>query len=104
MAEEIHQTFGNLVSNNRNYKKLTQEELGKKVGLHRVTIAKIENGQMKSLLETAIKIANYLEFSLQEVQVKHPYNDLAKEMSTLEDSVIKKDIENILESIRGKKT
>ena len=57
-------SFGENVALARKRKKLSQEELAKKVGTISVTIGRYERNEIKPSIEVASKIADTLEISL----------------------------------------
>lgn len=56
--------FGNNLATARKSKKLSQDELAKKVGTIAVTIGRYERGEIRPSIEVASKIADELEVSL----------------------------------------
>ena len=60
MAEYLNNNIKYL----RSIKKLSQQELAKKVGVDRSTISRIENGTIETTIDNAIKIAEALNVSL----------------------------------------
>lgn len=63
------QTIKNRVEKQRRKKKITQEELGRAVGVTRQTIIAIEKGNYIPSLLLATKIAKYFKLSLEELFV-----------------------------------
>ena len=57
----------NVVSKLRQDQNLTQEELGKKVGVTRQTIIAIEKGNYTPSVALAIKIAKYFNKSVEQI-------------------------------------
>ena len=49
---------------------LSMMELGKKVGVHPVTIGRLENGRRPAQLETVRKLAGALEVEVEELLVR----------------------------------
>ncbi len=60
--------FGQLLKKHRILNGFTQAELGKAVGLDRISICNLETGRSYPCLDNAILLANYLGFSLFDVQ------------------------------------
>lgn len=56
--------FGERLLNTRKKKKISQEELAKKIGVHAPIIGRYEREEVKPSIEMAVKIANALEISL----------------------------------------
>lgn len=54
---EIYQIIGNRIRSHREKLNLTQEKLGERVGLTRVSITNIEKGRQKLLVHTLIQFA-----------------------------------------------
>lgn len=63
MKDTIH----NIVSELRKEKGITQEELGKVVGVSRQTIVAIEKGNYMPSLLLGIKIANYFRHHVEDI-------------------------------------
>lgn len=57
-------TFGNRLIEVRKEKKLSQDELGKKVGVHGAVIGRYERDEVKPSIEMAKNLAEALEVSL----------------------------------------
>ena len=77
----------------RRAKKLSQSELGEKVGVSRETIGKYERGEGSPSLEIACKIADILEVSLYYLagkDVKSSYNSEFKELEQLPPNIKEK--------------
>ncbi|MCT4592947.1 MAG: helix-turn-helix domain-containing protein [Anaeromicrobium sp.] len=68
--------IGEVISSLRKQMAITQEELGKRVGLSRVIIAKIENSQRAISLEEAVNISKV--FSI-DVDTLYEYIEEAKD-------------------------
>ncbi len=56
--------FGKRLLDTRKKKKISQDELAKKVGVHAPVIGRYERDEVKPSIETALKIAQALEVSL----------------------------------------
>ena len=56
--------FGERLLNTRKKKKISQDELAKKIGVHAPVIGRYERDEVKPSIETAFKIAKALEVSL----------------------------------------
>jgi transcriptional regulator with XRE-family HTH domain len=56
--------FGDRLSELRKKKKLSQENLAKKIGVHAPVIGRYERSEVKPSIEMAVKIAEALEVSL----------------------------------------
>lgn len=63
---DIKKKFGQRLRNIRKQKKLSQEELSLKAGLHRTYISDIERGSRNVSLENIEKIARALNISKEE--------------------------------------
>lgn len=51
----------------RKEKKISQEDMAKKTGIDRSTISRIENGEIETSIDNAIKISNALDIPLQKL-------------------------------------
>lgn len=56
--------FGERLLNTRKKKKISQDELAKRIGAHAPIIGRYERDEVKPSIEMAVKIANALEISL----------------------------------------
>jgi transcriptional regulator with XRE-family HTH domain len=56
--------FGNRLSEVRKIRKLSQEELGKKAGVHGAVIGRYERDEVKPSIEMATQLSELLEISL----------------------------------------
>lgn len=59
-----HVTFGKRLTEVRKDKKLSQEDIAKKVGVHGAVIGRYERDEVKPSIEIAAQIANALKISL----------------------------------------
>lgn len=73
--------FGERLTSVRKAKKISQDELAKKLGVHAPVIGRYERGEVKPSIEVATKIADALEVSL-DYLVGH--SDLLLEHSVLD--------------------
>jgi len=64
MNKELISRYNTVIRNGREKKGLSREELGFKIGERTVTIAKIENGDLKPSDKTAQKLEKELDISL----------------------------------------
>lgn len=62
--------FNNNLNFIRKKKNITQQELADKTNIERSTISRIENGEIDTSIDNAIKIANALEIPLEEIIAK----------------------------------
>ena len=60
-ADPLYKEFGRLVRGHRRHLKLTQGQLGERVGLSRTSITNIEQGRQKVLLHQVYALAGHLE-------------------------------------------
>jgi transcriptional regulator with XRE-family HTH domain len=56
--------FGDRLAEIRRKKKISQDELAKKIGVHAPVIGRYERGEVKPSIEVAVKIAEALNVSL----------------------------------------
>ncbi len=59
--------MNNKIAQLRRERKVTQEELGKAVGVTRQTIISLENGRYNASLQLAHRLARYFGLSIEEV-------------------------------------
>jgi len=64
----------------RNIRGLKQEYIGKKIGLNRSYISKIENGEANPSLEYLSKIAQLLNVDIEDIISPQPHRDLVLEV------------------------
>lgn len=76
--------IGQMLRNIRKIKKLTQNQLGKKINLAENTISNYENEQISISFETAIKFINSCDFDIAIIDKTnnkvYTIEDLSKEM------------------------
>ena len=53
--------LGSLIRKTRKERKLTQEQLGKKIGVQKAQISKLENGARSATIDTILKVFNALK-------------------------------------------
>ena len=56
--------FGERLLNTRRKKKISQDKLAKRIGVHAPIIGRYERNELNPYIEMAVKIANALEISL----------------------------------------
>lgn len=73
MQEEIRVAYGKAIRSIRQSKKISQEELAERCGLHRTYVSDIELGKRNVSLENIDKIARALQIKKSEVfiEVEH---------------------------------
>lgn len=73
MQEEIRAAYGKAIRSIRQNKKISQEELAERCGLHRTYISDVELGKRNVSLENIDKIARALQIKKSEVfiEVEH---------------------------------
>lgn len=64
MAKDLLKLFGDRVKEIRLTKKLSQEELAEKSGLHRTYIGMVERGERNISLKNIEKLSNALEMNI----------------------------------------
>ena len=67
MKYKVNEKLGKRIRKVRRDKKMTQEELAEKVGLHYTTISRIERGISNAPVQTIDKIAKVLRASLSDL-------------------------------------
>lgn len=100
-AEKPYVIFGQALKNFRKKKKLSQAKVGKLVGMDRTSIANIEGGKQRIMLEEAFKLAWLLGFSLDQVNAQIASNDLQVRIAQ-QPQPIKNVIEKILADVKVK--
>ena len=75
ILDNVYVEFGQIVRERRGQLKLTQEILADKVGINRVSLAKLEKGKQRILFHDAINLALTLGISLDELK-----NSLSSQM------------------------
>jgi DNA-binding XRE family transcriptional regulator len=53
--------LGSLIRKTRKERKLTQEQLGKKIGVQKAQISKLENGASSATIDTILKVFNAMK-------------------------------------------
>lgn len=73
MQEEIRVAYGKAIRSIRQNKKISQEELAERCGLHRTYVSDVELGKRNVSLENIDKIARALQIKKSEVfiEVEH---------------------------------
>lgn len=66
MAEFLNNNIKHL----RSKKNISQEQLAEKIGINRSTISRIENAEIETTIDNAIKIADYLKVPLKDLVSK----------------------------------
>ena len=92
MDGNFNKNFGYLVKQTRKDKCLNQLEVAEKVGIHRVSLAKIERGESKIFLETALALIFALEMNVADV------------IENLKNSTAEKEIEKKIENPQNRET
>ena len=64
VLKDTFMLFGERLSELRKQKKLSQDELAKKIGVHAPVIGRYERSEVKPSIEVAVKIADALSVSL----------------------------------------
>lgn len=83
MAEYLNGNIKHL----RNIKNISQQNLADKIGVDRSTISRIENGEIETTIDNAIKIADVLDVSLNDLVSKDLKFDNAKIINISEDII-----------------
>ncbi len=71
MADFFNEELGRLIRSNRNGK-MTQAELGERIGLSRTAVTNIECGRQRLLVDQLVEIADALGVSAEELLPKVP--------------------------------
>ena len=92
--------LGEIIRQYRQLKKINQDDLAKHVGLSRVSIVNIEKGIQKVQVHTLLEIANFLNFSIDELK---PFAKSDQELSTkIYEKNIKKESLQLNDQVFGK--
>jgi transcriptional regulator with XRE-family HTH domain len=94
-------SFGTRILELRKANKLSQTELGEKVGVHKNVLGKYERDEVKPSIDVALKIADYFEVSLDYLtgKVSHKVDpDIVERVTTIQ-SLPDSDREHILFAI-----
>lgn len=83
MAEYLNGNIKHL----RNIKNISQQNLADKIGVDRSTISRIENGEIETTIDNAIKIADVLDVSLNDLVSKDLKFDNAEIINISEDII-----------------
>lgn len=67
MTPSIYKHLGKLIQEKRKKKSLTQDELSVRLGINRVTLARIEKGQRKIFFDVLIRFMSELEITYFEI-------------------------------------
>jgi len=93
MDDKIYRMFGSRVRALREERKVTQDELARRVDLSRTSITNIERGRQRVLLHQMMEIAQALDASP---------GDLVPTPATLEsDAPMRDDVARVVEQLRG---
>lgn len=84
MAEYLNSNVKHL----RNEKKISQQSLADKIGVDRSTVSRIENGEIETTIDNAMKIADVLDISLNDLVSKDLRFDNAEPVDIL-DNIVK---------------
>ena len=94
-------TFGTRILELRKTHKLSQTELGKKVGIHKNVLGKYERDEVKPSIDVAMKIADFFDVSLDYLTGKVSQEvdpDIVKRVTTIQ-SLPSEDRDHILFAI-----
>lgn len=91
--------FGRMVKKKRNDANMSQDDLGKLIGLSRVSVANFESANQTVSLHHALKIAKTLEFSLKEIEDELKKGSLDASLKALPE-VRRLEIEKVLKETR----
>ncbi|MCM3006705.1 helix-turn-helix domain-containing protein [Priestia koreensis] len=70
MNSDLYEIIGLKIRNYRDNKKMSQTDLGEKVGLTRSSVANIESGRQKVQIDTLYNLAQILEVDIQDLLPK----------------------------------
>lgn len=93
MAEYLNDNVKHL----RNIRNISQQNLADKIGVDRSTISRIENGEIETTIDNAIKIADVLNVSLNDLVSKDLRFDNA-EIINISDDIIKIPVYGIIKA------
>jgi len=101
-SDEYRKIIGENVKFWRNIRGLKQEFIGKKLGLNRSYISKIENGEANPTLDYLHKLADILQVEIEDLITHQPHRDLVLQLfedKTLDPPLSDKELKDLL-SIR----
>jgi transcriptional regulator with XRE-family HTH domain len=79
-SDEYRKIIGENVKFWRNIRGLKQEFIGKKLGLNRSYISKIESGEANPTLDYLQKLADILQVEIEDLITHQPYRDLVMKL------------------------
>ncbi len=94
--------FGQMIKNARETKKISQEKLASKLSLSRISINNYEQGRQVPNLETAVKIALYLNIKLDNLVQEVDKSSLNYALNTLKDQRLSNQLKNVVEKLGEK--
>ena len=94
--------FGQMIKNARETKKISQEKLASELSLSRISINNYEQGRQVPNLETAIKIALYLNIKLDNLAQEVDKSSLNYALNTLENQKLSNQLKNVVEELGEK--
>ena len=88
--------FGRMIKEKREVKSISQEKLAKKLGLSRISINNYEQGKQSPSLDTAVKIALYLDIDLNKLAQEVDSSSLNKALNNLQNKDLERGLRGVL--------
>ena len=93
--------FGQKIKKARELRGVSQDRLAQELNLSRISINNYEQGKQAPNLETAIKIALYLDINLGDLVKEVGESPLEVALNNLEDKKLSHKLKNALQDIKG---
>lgn len=93
--------FGQMVKKAREVKGMSQEKLAGELNLSRISINNYEQGKQAPNLETAIKIALYLDIHLNDLAQAVDESSLDRALNDLENKELSNKLRDALKALKG---
>ena len=89
-----------MIKRNREKKGLSQEKLAKELNLSRISINNYEQGKQAPNLDTAIKIALYLDIHLNDLTQEVKESSLDRALNKLENKELSNKLKDALQTLK----
>ena len=92
--------FGQMIKKNREKKGISQEKLARELNLSRISINNYEQGKQAPNLDTAIKIALYLDIHLNDLTQAVDESSLDRALNKLENEELSNKLRDALQTLK----
>ncbi|MDE0092286.1 MAG: helix-turn-helix transcriptional regulator [Oligoflexia bacterium] len=92
--------FGQMIKKNREKKGISQEKLARELNLSRISINNYEQGKQAPNLDTAIKIALYLNIHLNDLAEAVDESSLDRALNKLENEELSNKLRDALQTLK----